>query len=408
MKKRVKPLESESPVRTISSKWIHIIAISIKIILIIYGEYHDLHSQVKYTDIDYKVYTDAARYITENESPYLRHTYRYTPLLAYICTLNIYYFDWMGKALFCCVDSIAALILEAILNQTSPFRNQKYTQILLALWVFNPMSIAVSTRGNADTIISCLVLLVLWLLLNKKHIYAGFFFGLVVHFKIYPILYALPMYFYIDMNKASGLFTKNRLIFTVISAGLFLGLMAIFYQKYGWEFLYETYLYHLTRKDNRHNFSVYFYYIYLNFEYVSVIQSILTFVPQMLLVVLSGYKFYKDLPFCCFMQTFWFVVFNKVCTAQYFIWYMSLLPLILARNKLFFKGVKFLGMWIVWLVFELLWNLTAYYLEHQGLNDFLLIWIASLFFFLINVYLGYQIMKEQELTTFQIIHEKTQ
>ena len=384
---------------------IHILAILIKILLIFYGEYHDSHSQVKYTDIDYKVYNDAARYLTMNQSPYLRHTYRYTPLLAQICTLDIYFYNWIGKFLFVLVDCVAAKILEKILDQTSPLE-PKYTQILLAIWVFNPLSMAVSTRGNADTIISCLVLFVLWLILNRKHYIGGFFFGLVVHFKIYPILYALPIYFFIDREKGR-FFTKNRVMFTLISGGLFLLLLGYFYNKYGWEFLFETYLYHLTRKDNRHNFSVYFYYIYLNFEQVSVVQSVLAFVPQISLVVLSGYKYYRDLPFCCFMQTFWFVVFNKVCTAQYFIWYMSLLPLILARNKLFFKPVKFLSMWGIWLICELLWNLSAYYLEHLGYNDFLWIWIASLLFFAVNVVLGVQIMNNQELAEFKILHEKT-
>jgi len=43
-----------------------------------------LSQQLTTTDIDYKVYTDAA-YLT---SPYHRHTYRYTPLIAYMMKFN--------------------------------------------------------------------------------------------------------------------------------------------------------------------------------------------------------------------------------------------------------------------------------------------------------------------------------
>ena len=117
-------------------------------------------------------------------------------------------------------------------------------------------------------------------------------------------------------------------------------LLANFYNLYGWQFLYETYFYHFIRKDNRHNFSVYFYYIYLNFENVSVIKSILTFVPQFVLLIISGIKFYKDLPFCIFIQTFIFVTFNKVVTAQYFIWFIPMIPIIFENNLLFTEKKK--------------------------------------------------------------------
>lgn len=43
-----------------------------------------MKQQLSGTDIDYKVYTDAAY----KESPYLRHTYRYTPLIAYMMRYN--------------------------------------------------------------------------------------------------------------------------------------------------------------------------------------------------------------------------------------------------------------------------------------------------------------------------------
>ncbi len=40
-----------------------LISIALRIILIFYSEWHDRHSTVKYTDIDYVVFTDAARYL---------------------------------------------------------------------------------------------------------------------------------------------------------------------------------------------------------------------------------------------------------------------------------------------------------------------------------------------------------
>jgi hypothetical protein len=38
-------------------------SVALRIALIVYSEWHDAHSVVKYTDIDYHVFTDAARFI---------------------------------------------------------------------------------------------------------------------------------------------------------------------------------------------------------------------------------------------------------------------------------------------------------------------------------------------------------
>jgi phosphatidylinositol glycan class M len=40
-----------------------VISAVLRVVLILYSEWHDAHSIVKYTDIDYRVFSDAARFI---------------------------------------------------------------------------------------------------------------------------------------------------------------------------------------------------------------------------------------------------------------------------------------------------------------------------------------------------------
>lgn len=87
--------------------------------------------------------------------------------------------------------------------------------------------------------------------------------------------------------------------------------------RYGWVFLYETYLYHVVRTDIRHNFSPYFYMLYLTAgDETSFVIKFLTFFPQVLLLVAIAMRFHEDLPLSCFLCTFTFVMLNKVCTSQ--------------------------------------------------------------------------------------------
>ena len=58
-------------------------------------------------------------------------------------------------------------------------------------------------------------------------------------------------------------FSRAQLQFAATALTTFLGLGAICYHLYGQPFLEEAYLYHSTRKDPRHNFSIWFYHIYL-------------------------------------------------------------------------------------------------------------------------------------------------
>merc|ERR1712025_33301 len=169
---------------------------------------------------------------------------------------------------------------------------------------------------------------------------------------------------------------------TVFSLSL---LTLIFYALYDWEFLEHTYLYHITRKDIRHNFSVYFYMLYLTVEYDDLGLNLITFLPQVILLLVIAVRFNRihDVNFAMFCQTLIFVTFNKVVTAQYFLWYFSLLPLILPQLSFSKKDIILGG--LLWGFAQSSWLLPAYMLEFKGNNTFLFIWLEGLAFFCANV-----------------------
>jgi len=110
----------------------------LRLILIIYGVYHDAHSPLKYTDVDYYVFTDAARFVHLKQSPYLRETYRYTPLLAWLLIPTAWpgMFSF-GKVVFALGDVAAGWIMILVLRRRgmSAERSLKYSSI----WLLNPM-----------------------------------------------------------------------------------------------------------------------------------------------------------------------------------------------------------------------------------------------------------------------------
>ena len=223
----------------------------------------------------------------------------------------------------------------------------------------------------------------MYLLLRRWYILAGFFFGLAIHFKIYPIIFSFVFFFYIDCDhelissggnpyraiiSKKGFFTWNRVWFTIMTVGTFVGLTGLFYQIYGYEFLYESYLYHFVRKDHRHNNSVYWYLIYQLFdEPNSTLIGILTFVPQWSLVLVSGFALYYDLFTACFLQTWFFVMFNKVMTAQYYMWYAAFWPIILINNRVWRDRPVLLAAYLAsWAGGQCFWLFYANEFETNG------------------------------------------
>jgi phosphatidylinositol glycan class M len=155
----------------------------------------------------------------------------------------------------------------------------------------------------------------------------------------------------------------------------------LFYYYYGYEYLYETYFYHIVRRDARHNFSPYFYLTYLSPKHHLL--SLITFIPQVFNTIVFSYRLYDRLELCLFALTFSFVTFNKVTTSQYFLWYLIFIPILLPYIHLKWKTL--LMLLVAWLAAQGWWLYEAYQLEFQAKNTFVQIWLASMVFGFVNV-----------------------
>ena len=303
--------------------------------LIVYGEWQDRVMAVKFTDIDYRVFSDAAMHVLEGSSPYFRPTYRYTPIIAWLLVPNHILYLAFGKTLFITLDVYAGWIIYKILTlQNLP----KHLKILSCIfWLFNPLTAVVSSRGNAESTMAVLMLLCIYYLECGQLIVGALLYGMAVHVKIYPVIYSISLFLTVDKTPWkrdlktqkytidwSALVSVKRVKFLAVSFSTFFIVTTLCYWCYGWEFIQETYLYHITRTDIRHNFSIYFYMLYLTQEtWVAPLVSLAAFLPQLVLIPTTAICLFRDLPFCCFVQTFLFVTFNKVCTSQVSIYFTT-------------------------------------------------------------------------------------
>jgi phosphatidylinositol glycan class M len=120
-------------------------------------------SPKKYTDTDYDVFSDAAAHVYGGGSPYARHTYRYTPLAAYMCLPNIFIHPLAGKVIFCICDILMGVLMWSLVESQN--KNKRYTWVYVGFWIYNPVTIMMSTRGSNDNIITLLVYATLYYLL---------------------------------------------------------------------------------------------------------------------------------------------------------------------------------------------------------------------------------------------------
>lgn len=426
---------------------------------------------VKYTDIDYDVFTDAARYVANGESPYKRHTYRYTPFLAVLLSHG---YRWklerfFGRFLFCLADAICGLVILKLRRQhrNVNFSKKQSTFPSLELqdalwWLYNPLPINICTRGSAESFVVLLLVLGsvsvatsavkegprsrLW----GKAVLSGMMHGMAIHTKLYPIIYTASFMSYfakkedeynnnyysdvssyrwkVEMEKIKSktddrsnesklypfpwlkpkrfmklvriwlfrLLAPTSILFLVTSILTFGGFTFLAMSLYGPKALEEGLLYHFSRVDHRHNYSMFWYWIYLarsrlaktggdiaSSSSLSTLGKALM-VPQVILLLYSSLGIAPfDLSFALFVQTFLFVAMNKVITAQYFTWYLVLLPLCSERihwlSREMFVALTILGMSM------LVWLGSAFYLEIKGMAVHLVVWMSSVLFYFANV-----------------------
>jgi phosphatidylinositol glycan class M len=103
------------------------------------------------------------------------------------------------------------------------------------------------------------------------------------------------------------------------------------------------------------------------------------------------------MPFALFAQTLAFVTFNKVCTAQYFVWWFMLLPLILPSLLKSHRRKHVIFSFSLWTITQLQWLAWAYSLEFKGMQVYRSLWIASLAFFGANIWFLVNIIDAYEL-----------
>ncbi|KAJ4393878.1 GPI mannosyltransferase 1 [Gnomoniopsis smithogilvyi] len=423
---------------------LYVLAFALRIFLLLYGLWQDANSPLKYTDIDYLVFTDAARVVAHHHplGPYARETYRYTPLLSWLLLpttwtsssrshwVDVAYFSF-GKILFAAADLLAGWLIERVLTMRGggSAMAAPRARAFAAIWLLNPMAATISTRGSSEGLLAVLVMALLWATLARHVSLAAVLLGVGVHFKIYPFIYAPAIVWWMDdarmkagaegdegaaagkagvkekspsqqvdssiIDGVAAFLTADRLKLALLSMSTFGALNIAMYALYGHPFLLHTFLHHVRRIDHRHNFSPYNILLYLSSAATTSnqdgfrIESV-AFLPQLLLscVLIPVVMAKKDLPAAMLAQTWAFVAFNKVCTSQYFLWYLVLLPLYLPHSSFLHRprlGVAALALWILT---QAAWLQQGFQLEFLGETTFVPgLWLSALGFFLANCWI---------------------
>lgn len=168
-------------------------------------------------------------------SPYDRSTYRYTPFLAVLLTPNHFLHRSFGKLLFSACDLLIGYLLFLLFPRSTGACPTKW---VAGLWLLNPFPLNISTRGSSESILGALILLSLYFFtkpsrgdsklsthLSKSDVIASVLLGLVVHVKIYPVVFAFSILGIFGRSSRSLLgrlgLTWKGVEFGLVSGGTF-------------------------------------------------------------------------------------------------------------------------------------------------------------------------------------------
>lgn len=360
----------------------------LRLLMIIFGFYFF----ADFTDIDYHIISDAARYVSKGDSPFARNTYRYSPLIAFLLQPNNI-LPYFGKVLFSVADVVLVFALHVISSH-----QHKHSIWGLLCWSLNPLVASICTRGSFDSISNCFVVVMVATCLFRYYALCGIVVGLAIHLRLYPLIFVptlllhashpLPLLspsFYLKKwdyyrKMVNTVAFRNASIFLCCLLAAFGMPTLYFYKKYGQEYVSASFLYHIRRVDIRHNFSPLYYAIYLSNDGMPA----LSLLPQMFLIVIATFSLARqDVILTVYVISHVFVIFNKVSTAQYFTWYGCLVPLLLSRVHVhIFFETFFLALF--WILSLCLWLWNAYILEFRGENYIFYVWVCSMLFLVAN------------------------
>jgi phosphatidylinositol glycan class M len=340
----------------------------IRLLLVGWGELQDRLFQVAYTDVDYLVFSDGAKYIAQGGSPYERATYRYSPLIAYLFVPNFFLGTQLfGKLLLVLCDLVAAHILRKGVQAMGYAESSCKNRVSLA-YLFNPLIINITTRGNSETLTLVLLLYCFFGLVSDGKGWKGRFVGSAVclgvaaHIRLFPVLNGLPIALFL-LRKGHGI--TGVLSYGVVAVGALMGTSFLAYSLYGMEYVNHAVLYHATRSDHRHSLSLAFPSLYLLpsvASYLIVPQLICSLTPTLYLFYFSSKKgAAATLASTLVLQSGLMVACSRVLTVQYFAWWIPLVGLMPLNPQVDKKWPV-----LLWVATLASWLAVAYHLEFKG------------------------------------------